>query len=364
MELQIGKIIMQTRREKGMTQETLADMVGVSAAAVSKWETCASYPDITLLPPLARALGLSVDALLDFRRDPAREEQLAISSRLHQVFDDQGFDAGVRAVEAVLREYPHSGSIKLLAGALYYRYIAAALNRAEDTEQTASDITERCLALFEQGEQQSEETGEKLVSRSLRISMLTMLGRYDEAEALIDSLPPKQGIDSDALRLSLYLAQEKLTEAEQLARRALLTHVGEVSTALMSLTTITRRQKAFAAAHRLVDAYRAVDALFGLDRSNGLLLGIMLAQEEGDQAQALDLFEQYIDTRLAYTLDYRDNPFFAAVQTHVPTQNDIIETHRLTLRAIEEDERYAPLRDEPRFQAALDRLRAAIPAEN
>ena len=334
MELQIGKIIMQTRREKGMTQETLADMVGVSAAAVSKWETCASYPDITLLPPLARALGLSVDALLDFRRDPAREEQLAISSRLHQVFDDQGFDAGVRAVEAVLREYPHSGSIKLLAGALYYRYIAAALNRAEDTEQTASDITERCLALFEQGEQQSEETGEKQVSRSLRISMLTMLGRYEE------------------------------TEAEQLARRALLTHVGEVSTALMSLTTIARRQKAFAAAHRLVDAYRAVDALFGLDRSNGLLLGIMLAQDEGDQAQALDLFEQYIDTRLAYTLDYRDNPFFAAVQTHVPTRNDIIETHRLTLRAIEEDERYAPLRDEPRFQAALDRLRAAIPAEN
>ena len=126
MELQIGKIIMQTRRDKGMTQETLADMVGVSAAAVSKWETCASYPDITLLPPLARALGLSVDALLDFRRDPAREEQLAISSRLHQVFDDQGFDAGVRAVEAVLREYPHSGSIKLLAGALYYRYIADA----------------------------------------------------------------------------------------------------------------------------------------------------------------------------------------------------------------------------------------------
>ena len=331
MELQIGKIIMQTRREKGMTQETLADMVGVSAAAVSKWETCASYPDITLLPPLARALGLSVDALLDFRRDPAREEQLAISSRLHQVFDDQGFDAGVRAVEAVLREYPHSGSIKLLAGALYYRYIAAALNRAEDTEQTASDITERCLALFEQGEQQSEETGEKQVSRSLRISMC-------------------------------YFSMEMT--GTQLARRALLTHVGEVSTALMSLTTIARRQKAFAAAHRLVDAYRAVDALFGLDRSNGLLLGIMLAQDEGDQAQALDLFEQYIDTRLAYTLDYRDNPFFAAVQTHVPTRNDIIETHRLTLRAIEEDERYAPLRDEPRFQAALDRLRAAIPAEN
>lgn len=77
----------------------------------------------------------------------------------------------------------------------------------------------------------------------------------------------------------------------------------------------------------------------------------------------MPFFEQYIDAQLACTLDYRDNPFFAAVQTHVPTPNEIAETRRLALRAIEEDERYAPIRDEPRFRAALGRLHAVIPPE-
>nr|WP_297284110.1 helix-turn-helix transcriptional regulator [uncultured Agathobaculum sp.] len=63
MELCIGTTILAARHTKGLTQEALADLVGVSAAAVSKWETGASYPDITLLPPIARALGMTVDAL-------------------------------------------------------------------------------------------------------------------------------------------------------------------------------------------------------------------------------------------------------------------------------------------------------------
>ena len=169
--------------------------------------------------------------------------------------------------------------------------------------------------------------------------------------------------DEERLLKQLLNATDKLADAELLSRRALLTHVGEVSTALMNLATVARRQKDFAAAHRFVNAFCAVDVLFGLDRSNGLLLGIMLAQDEGDNEKALDLFERYIDAQLACTLDYRDNPFFAAVQTHAPTHNEVAETRRLTLRAIEEDERYAPIRDEARFRAALGRLRAVTPPE-
>ena len=360
MQLQIGNIIARARRARELTQENLADMLGVSAAAVSKWETGASCPDITLLSPLARALGMTVDTLLGFHAAPADEEIHAITKRLHEIFDKEGFDAGRQAAEAVLREYPTSGSLKLAAGSLYYHYLASALNRAEDAGQAAEEISRRCLALFEQGEAQSTDAKEQTVAKMLRINTLTMLGRYEEAEHLIDELPAKQAVDPDVLRLNLYIAQDKLADAELLSRRALLTHVGEVSTALMNLATVARRQKDFAAAHRFVNAFCAVDGLFGLDRSTGLLLGIMLAQDEGDNEKALDLFERYIDAQLACTLDYRDNPFFAAVQTHAPTHNEIAETRRLTLRAIEEDERYAPIRDEPRFRAALGRLRAAI----
>lgn len=59
-----GAMIRRRREERHMTQEKLAEAVHVSAKAVSKWETGRGYPDISLLLPLAEALGISVTELL------------------------------------------------------------------------------------------------------------------------------------------------------------------------------------------------------------------------------------------------------------------------------------------------------------
>ena len=60
----IGSRIAALRRKKNMTQEELAAALGVTPQAVSKWENDLSCPDITLLPQLAKLLGVSVDELL------------------------------------------------------------------------------------------------------------------------------------------------------------------------------------------------------------------------------------------------------------------------------------------------------------
>ena len=60
----IGNRIQKYRKEKGLTQEELAEKLGVSAQAVSKWENDASCPDISLLPQLCRILGITTDELL------------------------------------------------------------------------------------------------------------------------------------------------------------------------------------------------------------------------------------------------------------------------------------------------------------
>lgn len=62
----IGSTIRQYRKELGLTQAQLAQKVGVSVQAVSKWETGAGFPDISQIVPLARALGISTDKLLDY----------------------------------------------------------------------------------------------------------------------------------------------------------------------------------------------------------------------------------------------------------------------------------------------------------
>ena len=60
----MGKRIMSLRKEKGLTQEQLAEMLNISAQAISKWENDVSCPDISVLPKLSEVLGTTTDELL------------------------------------------------------------------------------------------------------------------------------------------------------------------------------------------------------------------------------------------------------------------------------------------------------------
>ena len=94
----IGKRIANYRKEKHMTQEELAGKMGVSAQAVSKWETDTSCPDIAALPQLCKILGITTDELLtgkseEVRIVPAAErkpfEELVFRLRVNSVAGDK-----------------------------------------------------------------------------------------------------------------------------------------------------------------------------------------------------------------------------------------------------------------------------------
>ena len=67
----MSRVIRSLRTEKGWTQEELGERVGVSAQAVSKWETEQSLPDISQLPLLAKAFGVTTDLLFGLEEEPA-----------------------------------------------------------------------------------------------------------------------------------------------------------------------------------------------------------------------------------------------------------------------------------------------------
>ena len=70
----MGRMIAAKRKELGITQMELADKMGVTDKAVSKWERSLSYPDISSLPKLAEILGMSVDELMQVK--PNSENRL------------------------------------------------------------------------------------------------------------------------------------------------------------------------------------------------------------------------------------------------------------------------------------------------
>ena len=73
MNIYLGENIKKLRKERDLTQEKLADLIGVSFQAISKWERGESFPDITLLPVIADFFGCTIDDL--FGADKAKNEQ-------------------------------------------------------------------------------------------------------------------------------------------------------------------------------------------------------------------------------------------------------------------------------------------------
>ena len=89
--MSIGQNIKKYRKEKGYTQRELADLIGVSVQAISKWETDTGAPDISQVVPLASALDISTDALFDYEHHtmPKDFEELRKDYHRQEVFRDQ-----------------------------------------------------------------------------------------------------------------------------------------------------------------------------------------------------------------------------------------------------------------------------------
>ena len=85
----IGQRIKDLRKKNDLTQEKLADFLGVTYQSVSKWETGITMPDLALIVPLARVLGVSTDELFDFNRLEAEKqvEDICLEAYKHRFTD-------------------------------------------------------------------------------------------------------------------------------------------------------------------------------------------------------------------------------------------------------------------------------------
>ena len=116
--MQIGQVIRQYRKEKDMTQEEMANRLGVTAPAVNKWEKGSSMPDITLLAPIARLLRISLDTLLSFREELTQEEIQDIIYTLNSMLREQSFEKAFAYAGEKIEQYPNCELLILEAAVL------------------------------------------------------------------------------------------------------------------------------------------------------------------------------------------------------------------------------------------------------
>lgn len=105
--MNIGNRIKELRKERGITQEELANNIGISFQAVSKWENGIALPDITLTPTLASYFGVSMDELFDFSLQQIEAEIEKIADDAYK-FRESDPQKSRNILEAGLKQYPEN----------------------------------------------------------------------------------------------------------------------------------------------------------------------------------------------------------------------------------------------------------------
>ncbi|MDE7300314.1 MAG: helix-turn-helix domain-containing protein, partial [Lachnospiraceae bacterium] len=146
-QLDFADNIARLRREQGITQEVLADFIGVTKASVSKWETGQSLPDIQTLLLLASYFGVTLDELLGYRPELSREQIRCLYRELAGEFAEKPFEEAFARSKRLVRAYYSCYPFLLQIGVLWLNhYMLAASGRQVEVLEEAAAL---CARIYE-----------------------------------------------------------------------------------------------------------------------------------------------------------------------------------------------------------------------
>lgn len=137
MELRIGENIKILRRRNGMTQENLAELLNISSAAVSKWESGCTYPDITAIIPLAQIFDVTIDELMGFDSDRVKAQVAQAIASYRQLRIDGKYDEASRLITETRASYPNDFQVMSL-------YLQDAVGSGRDLSDQHEELMQIC----------------------------------------------------------------------------------------------------------------------------------------------------------------------------------------------------------------------------
>ena len=342
--LHMSETIRERRRRLGMTQEQLAQRVGVSAAAVSKWEMGASYPDVTLLPALARLLETDLNTLMGFDRTPDKGEIGRMLVRVNETAKAEGVGAGFAQAEAILREYPTCGALLFgLAATLQGRMIMAGMTSSE-REAWDARLEGWYLRASESGDDEAREA-----AASLLASRYMAEGKLAAAQEMMARLPREPQTARWPLEVSMLLQKGERDEAKAFLQRRLFRTAGDIQQILLRLIQAELDEGQEERAHQIAELTAKFVDLLGMHPYVGHLARLWPALYRRDEQESI--------AQISAMLSALELPW--APHECLPYERAKIKTggHADMLagivREMKESEEYAFLRENEAFMALL-----------
>lgn len=315
MKLSIGSTINTLRNERGVTTEELANALGISVVLLDKWESGETYPDITLLSPIAKYLKTDVDSLLMFETQLTPDEIMNINRICAESFETKSYDTALGVCDRYLTKYPKSLFLKFRIGSLLQQYIQMA-----DSEEKANMVIDMSIGLLEEASV-IDDLEVKQASLYVLSSLYTMKQDYDKAIEVLNALP-KLNINPDFMLSTIYSITGDSIKAKKIEQESLFNSVNNTIVSLTGMwgTALKDRDLDFAIElarlqKKMISDYQLESFMLG----NNILLFADISAVIRDVDLTLDYIENFADWILNLdeeSIDLSNNKFFALVDNY------------------------------------------------
>ena len=204
MQLNLGYNIREFRRRNKITQETVADALGVTSQAVSRWEAGGSYPDMNLIPSIANFFGVTIDELFGYHNERESRIDALVSHIQTMKWKNNGRDMNLDETIALARnalvEFPGNERLMVCLASVLYTAGYSRYGEHHLTDSEGYDIYdtqrhrgyaewEEAITLYEKALHTLEDGEIRRVAEGELIQLYVNMGMYEKSHALAEKAP-------------------------------------------------------------------------------------------------------------------------------------------------------------------------------
>ncbi len=286
--MRIGQVIRKYRKRRDMTQEEMAERLGVSAPAVNKWENGNSMPDIMLLAPIARLLDISLNELLSFEKELTDLEINELVGTVNKKMESEDYAEVFRWAKKKMEQFPNCEHLHL------YMCITLDGGRIVREVEDAAQYDVFLCSTWERLLGSSEEYVRTTAADAL-YGLYVRREQYEKAGKCLDYLSA-QNPEKKRKQAFLYAKEGKNVEACKLYEELLFNSYQILSSILYSMFSMTLQEKNMEKAAYLSDKTAQLARLFEMGAYQEYVARLELAQAQKDVETTLLCAEKMIES--------------------------------------------------------------------
>lgn len=342
----ISQIIREKRKQLGLTQENVAEYLGVSTPAVSKWENGITYPDIMLLPALARLLKTDLNTLMSFNEEMSEIEINNVVLKVQSLIQEDGFEKGFQFALDQVRAFPTCENLIYSLGVFLQPSLGL------QSEENQNKYREELAKLYFRV-RNSENIEIKKEANSFLFYLHCEKEEYDKAAALLRDYPA----DTKLMMAHLHQHKKEYEPACALLEHRMLEIGVELESILISLTQVALSENRWEDAEKLACIQEQVAKQFGILECTAYTAKLECAINKKDAESCTKILSLLLAS-MENSSDISSNPLYKHLNLsdsntqNLPRQllSSMIEQLKLEL-----DDETSFLKESPEFHSLLQR---------